>query len=53
MLHIKQIDTIPEFCDVISIRLRVFEIEQSVPCEIEIDDGDKVAVHFLATIDGI
>ena len=35
-----------------SIRTRVFVKEQGVPEEIELDDDDQRAVHFLAFIDG-
>jgi len=52
-LKVFKITTIAEFCDVISIRLNVFEIEQGIPCDIEIDEYDKTADHFLAVIDGI
>ena len=35
-----------------SIRLRVFVREQGVPEEIELDEDDRKATHFLASIDG-
>jgi predicted GNAT family N-acyltransferase len=50
-LELKKISTIADFCDAVSIRLKVFEMEQGVPCELEIDDGDKAAEHFLALVD--
>jgi Predicted acyltransferase len=52
-LKVFKITTIAEFCDAVSIRLNVFEIEQGIPCEIEIDEYDKAADHFLITADGI
>ena len=50
-LKVFKITTIAEFCGAVSIRLNVFEIEQGIPCDIEIDEYDKTADHFLAVID--
>src|SRR5215813_2272583 len=35
-----------------AIRVRVFVREQGVPAEVELDDDDQHAIHFLATISG-
>ena len=35
-----------------AIRMRVFVKEQSVPEEIELDEDDRHAIHFLALVAG-
>lgn len=35
-----------------AIRMRVFVKEQSVPEEIELDEDDRHAIHFLALVEG-
>lgn len=36
---------------IFALRHEVFVIEQHVPIELEIDEFDETAIHFLATID--
>ena len=33
-----------------AIRIKVFVKEQGVPSDIELDDDDQRAIHFLATV---
>lgn len=49
-LEIKQITNKKEFKETIKIRETVFIKEQNVPKEIEIDEIDKEAKHFIAYI---
>jgi predicted GNAT family N-acyltransferase len=47
---VKRIGTEAELARAYSIRLRVFVKEQGVPREIELDDDDRWATHFLAFV---
>jgi predicted GNAT family N-acyltransferase len=51
-LQVKQISSEEAKARAFAIRMRVFVHEQGVPPEIELDDDDRHARHFLATIDG-
>lgn len=51
-LTVRKISSREELKKAFSIRLRVFVGEQGVPREIELDDDDKRAAHFLAYLDG-
>jgi len=47
---VKQISSEKELARAYSIRIRVFVEEQGVPRAIELDDDDRGATHFLATV---
>lgn len=49
-IRVKKSSTQREFQRALSIRLRVFVAEQGVPREIELDEEDPKAVHFLAYV---
>jgi ElaA protein len=51
-LQVKQIFSDQAKRRAFAIRMRVFVREQRVPAEIELDDDDQHAIHFLATISG-
>jgi|SoiMethySBSTD1v2_1073268.scaffolds.fasta_scaffold276897_2 predicted GNAT family N-acyltransferase len=51
-LQVKQIFSDQAKRRAFAIRMRVFVHEQRVPAEIELDDDDQHAIHFLATISG-
>lgn len=42
----------PELIQALTIRIRVFVLEQSVPAEIELDADDRHAIHLLALRSG-
>lgn len=50
--RVKKLETRRELEKAFSIRLRVFVKEQGVPREIELDEDDRRAVHYLAYIGG-
>jgi predicted GNAT family N-acyltransferase len=52
MLRVKCVSSPDELAKAFAIRLRVFVKEQRVPEEIELDRDDRLAVHFLALLDG-
>ncbi len=52
MLEVHQIVKVSEVFDALKIRFLVFVVEQQVPVELEMDEFDSDAVHFLATVDG-
>jgi predicted GNAT family N-acyltransferase len=52
MLHVKQISYDEAKAQAFAIRMRVFVREQGVPAEIELDDDDQRARHFIATASG-
>jgi predicted GNAT family N-acyltransferase len=52
MIQIKQISPDEAKAQALPIRMRVFVREQGVPAEIELDDDDRRAIHFLALISG-
>jgi predicted GNAT family N-acyltransferase len=51
-LQITKISSEPDLQKAFDIRMRVFVKEQRVPRDIELDNDDDRAVHFLATIAG-
>lgn len=51
-VRVRRIDSGKQLEKAYSIRTRVFVKEQGVPEEIELDDDDKRAVHFLAFVAG-
>lgn len=46
---VKRISSEKELARAYAIRIRVFVQEQGVPREIELDDDDRKAIHFIAT----
>lgn len=52
LTKVKKIVSREELKTAFSIRLRVFVREQGVPKEIELDEDDKKATHFLADVHG-
>ncbi|MFI6871241.1 GNAT family N-acetyltransferase [Nocardia sp. NPDC050406] len=52
MIEIVTVTTEEERSEAYSVRTRVFVDEQGVPAEIEIDELDSTADHFLARLDG-
>ena len=51
-LQVKQISSDEAKAHAFAIRMRVFVSEQRVPRDIELDDDDQHAIHFLATSSG-
>jgi predicted GNAT family N-acyltransferase len=51
-LQVKQISFDEAKALAFAIRMRVFVSEQGVPRDIELDDDDQHAIHFLATTGG-
>jgi predicted GNAT family N-acyltransferase len=51
-VKIKRVTSQLELVQVFTIRIRVFVQEQKVPAEIELDNDDQRAIHFLATVSG-
>jgi ElaA protein len=52
IFQVKQISSDEAKARAFAIRMRVFVREQRVPAEIELDDDDARAIHFLATVAG-
>ncbi|MVU80039.1 GNAT family N-acetyltransferase [Nocardia sp. ET3-3] len=52
MIEVVTVSTEQELADAYAVRMKVFVDEQGVPAEIEIDELDEVADHFLARLDG-
>ncbi|MEU1210242.1 GNAT family N-acetyltransferase [Nocardia sp. NPDC005825] len=52
MIEVVTVSTERELADAYAVRLKVFVAEQGVPEEIEIDELDEVADHFLGLLDG-
>ncbi|AYF76025.1 GNAT family N-acetyltransferase [Nocardia yunnanensis] len=52
MIEVVTVSTEEELADAYAVRMRVFVDEQGVPAEIELDELDAVADHFLARVDG-
>lgn len=50
--QVKQISSDQAKAHAFGIRMRVFVSEQGVPAEIELDEEDHHAIHFLATTSG-
>jgi len=50
MIKVKRATAEKELAQAFAIRVRVFVKEQKVPREIELDDDDRCAVHFLANV---
>ena len=51
-VQVKRVSSESELAKALAIRLRVFVREQGVPEEVELDDDDRRAIHFLALIAG-
>jgi len=51
-ITIKRVRSQAELVQALTIRIRVFVKEQTVPAEIELDSDDQRATHFLATSAG-
>ncbi|HLN83981.1 MAG TPA: GNAT family N-acetyltransferase [Candidatus Binatia bacterium] len=51
-LQVKQISSDQAKAHAFAIRMRVFVSEQGVPRDVELDDDDEHAIHFLATTSG-
>ena len=47
-LKIKRVSSQSELVQIFTVRIRVFVREQRVPAEIELDDDDQRAIHYLA-----
>ncbi|HEY2987122.1 MAG TPA: GNAT family N-acetyltransferase [Candidatus Binatia bacterium] len=52
MIRVRQVVSEKDLKRAFSIRIRVFVREQGVPEEIELDEDDRRAIHFLATVEG-
>ncbi|MFJ4658696.1 GNAT family N-acetyltransferase [Nocardia sp. NPDC088792] len=52
MIEVVTVSSEAELAEAYAIRLRVFVDEQGVPEDIEIDELDETADHFLARLDG-
>ncbi|WP_067572004.1 GNAT family N-acetyltransferase [Nocardia acidivorans] len=52
MIEVVTVSTEQELADAYDIRMKVFVAEQGVPQELELDELDAVADHFLARLDG-
>jgi predicted GNAT family N-acyltransferase len=50
-VRVRRIDSKEDLRKAFAIRLRVFVKEQGVPEEIELDDDDETAIHFLAVFE--
>src|SRR5262245_64492617 len=49
-VKIERVTSQRELAQAFAIRVRVFVKDQMVPAEIELDDDDRRAVHFLASV---
>ena len=47
---VKRVSGEKELAQAFAIRIKVFVKEQGVPSDIELDDDDRRAIHFLATV---
>lgn len=52
-MDVRIVETEGEKADAYSVRTRVFVEEQNVPPELEIDDLEDVAIHFLGYENGL
>lgn len=52
MITIKRVKNTAEMEEALNIRKLVFVNEQNVPIEIEMDEFDEIAQHFVAYLDG-
>lgn len=54
MVEIRQATTMDDsvYGDALAIRMQVFVEEQHVPAELEKDDGDAVATHYVGYVSG-
>ncbi len=53
MLEIKLLKNLDNLKEALEIRKKVFVVEQNVPPELEWDEMDKMATHFLLYLDKI
>ncbi len=51
-LTVREVKDGSDFAICMAIRMEVFVREQHVPLELEMDDLDQAATHYLATLDG-
>jgi predicted GNAT family N-acyltransferase len=51
-LRVRRVRSAKELEEALAIRMRVFVKEQRVPLEIEMDEDDRRARHFLARVSG-
>ncbi|MTE14715.1 GNAT family N-acetyltransferase [Nocardia aurantiaca] len=52
MIEVVTVGTAQELAEAFAVRMQVFVDEQGVPAEMEIDEFDATADHFLARLDG-
>lgn len=52
MIEIVTVTTEQELSDAYAVRMQVFVEEQGVPADMELDELDETADHFLARLDG-
>ncbi|MET9488954.1 GNAT family N-acetyltransferase [Nocardia sp. NPDC006630] len=52
MIEVITVGTEQELADAYAVRMKVFVAEQGVPEELELDELDETADHFLARLDG-
>lgn len=52
MIEVVTVSSEEELAEAYAVRIRVFVDEQGVPEDIEIDELDETADHFLARLDG-
>ncbi|WP_330184309.1 GNAT family N-acetyltransferase [Nocardia sp. NBC_01503] len=52
MIEVVTVSTERDLADAYDIRMKVFVAEQGVPQELELDELDAIADHFLARLDG-
>ncbi|MGD9650154.1 MAG: GNAT family N-acetyltransferase [Dongiaceae bacterium] len=53
MVEVIKIETAPQMAAAFFIRARAFIIGQKVPADLEIDEHDATATHYLAYVNGI
>lgn len=53
MIEVVTVSTEQELADAYAVRMTVFVDEQGVPADIEIDELDEGADHFLGRLDGV
>jgi predicted GNAT family N-acyltransferase len=52
IVAIKRVSSQAELVRAFAVRIRVFVREQQVPAEIELDNDDQRAIHFVAAVSG-
>ena len=51
-IFVKLVETEAELEGAISVRMRVFVVEQQIPAEVELDEADATATHAVALAGG-